>query len=425
MKNFILFTLSGLGLFTGVAVLSPGRAKAVDAPAEPTPTKTPIPTPASQPDLAKVGFTVVAKPTPKPGATPTPTSKDVGASSNVGANGANRRVFTPSNVQAVEGTFVMGTQRLGSPEFYIAPDVELGVDGYVSKINNPGINLYSNKPTFYFATQGGNGEFQAEVGFQYEGLIANNLPPGWSAYSSVTLSTYPPGVTDAKQKETVNNWYQSINVGNRKPNVPGAPVHIKVGLDKDGTFDMNVGQFPLPVKKGKAEGEGVGLNIPYYSPQLYPQFLYASDQKTVNTSGISFRRVVGMTQANGQLATDSNAYLRNLRFEGGKMWAWGSSTSQDWAEGGHEYVPDYKNVGLFYRVDGKLYPLFKVDSAVPWQRQLDGKSSETPNVPDADKDKVPSRYVQETVNINLLAPSGEVEPAGITAGTGKLDKKAK
>lgn len=358
--------------------------------------------PAQVEELAQAGFVHKAKWTPPPGSPP-------------GAFGANRMVYAPSGTRGLAGDFTLpAEQSLGSEEYFQAPTYhdDPNNPGYVI-VDDAGLNTYKNKPTFYFGA-GGDG-FQSDVGFQYEGLVANGLPPGWSAFASVTLQSYVTRNPD--QKEQVGNWYQSTNPSNRMVQDAGKIVHVAVSLDENGIFSIDTDALPIPAKVRKGED---GQPVTYY-PQLYPQDIYHTGQTTMNTSSIEFRRVIGMTQNSGTVAASSDSYVHNLGFNNGTHLLWSDNASHNWSNGTHTYQPGADNKGRGKTINGKYYPLFMVDSEKPWERLPDGnyRPDNAPDVPSGEN--VHSRYFQEAVNIDLLAPAGQIMPNVPKVGT--HDKK--
>jgi hypothetical protein len=193
----------------------------------------------------------------------------------------------------------------------------------------------------------------------------------------------------------------------------GKTVHEAVSLDENGVFSIDTGPLPVPSKirviQGEGEdGEGEDKEEITYYPQLYPQHIYHTGQPTMNTGSIEFRRVIGMTQSTGQVAASSDAYIHNLAFNNGSRWLWRSDTSQYWSTGTHAYQPAADNEGRGKTVDGIYYPLFMVDSEKPWQRLPDG-NPRPDDAPDVEPGtNVHSRYFQEGVSVNLLAPAGQI-----------------
>ena len=360
------------------------------------------PTPASIPELAEAGF-LVKQPYQAPPDTPP------------GAFGANRMLYTPPGTRRLAGEFSLPTeQSLGTEEFYKAPTYhsDAASPGYVI-VDDGGKNTYKSKPTFYFGTEGEN--HKSDVGFQYEGLVNNNLPPGWSAFASVTLQSYKS--RDPGAKESVSNWYQSTAPNNRMAQTAGTKIPLDMSLGINGQFFINTGPLPVPVKKIERYNEAEQRNEDFfYFPDLYPEHIYSTVQSSMKTDDLIFRRVIGMTQATGTVAVGTGAYLHNLAFNNGKRWLWGNDNAQDWVNGAHEYQPPQDNAGHTKTINGVESPVFFVDSVAPWHRFPDGSIRDVPDIAE-DEPAPPPRYTKEGVNVDLLAPAGKILPGAGVVGT--------
>lgn len=369
---------------TNLAWLSTGIAGAAE------------PSPASIPELAEAGFLVKQPYTAPPGTPP-------------GAFGANRMLYTPPGTRRLTGDFSLpAEQSLGREEYFKAPTYrpDPANPGYVI-VDDVGKNTYKSKPTFYFGTEGEN--HKSDIGFQYEGLVLNNLPPGWSTFASITLQSYKS--RDPAEKESVGNWYQSTAPGNRMAQTAGASVPLDVSLGANGQFYLNTGPLPVPVKWREVRG-----NLTPFYPQLYPEHIYSTVRTSMKTDDLIFRRVIGITQATGTVAVGTGAYLHNLAFNNGKRWLWGSDTPEDWTSGHHEYQPSADNEGHRKTIDGVEYPIFMVDSVPPWHRLPDGSIRDVPVVAEGTPTP-PSRYFKEGVNVDLLASPGKIMPRPGVLGT--------
>jgi len=357
--------------------------------------------PASIDELADAGFLIKATPPP-----PAPGSPPAVA----GAYGANRMLYTPPGTRRLSGDFYLPEeQSLGTDEFYRAPTYNYGGPTFPNEliVLDAGKNTAKNKPTFYFGAEGTNNK--SDIGFQYEGLVNNGLPPGWAAVASVTLFTYKS--RNPAQKETVGNWYQSTDPSNRLPQTPKVLVPLSVSIGASGAFFIDAGSLPYPSKVITRDG------VPnLYTPRLYPEHIYSTVETSMKTDDIVFRRVIGMTQATGEVGTATGAFVHNLAFSNGKRWAWNSEVPQNWTIGTHEYQPPGDNTGYTKKIDNVEYPLFMADSLPPWHRFPDGTIREIPAVA-AGGVAPPSRFFQESVNIDLLAPPGQIMAGKALIGT--------
>lgn len=297
-----------------------------------------------------------------------------------GTYGANRTVYTNSNIGGVEGTFE------APREMYLG-------DKYVEDVVDPqtghigiGKNPNQNKPTFYLGAE--CNVFICDMGFQYEANFKDNQRPGWSL--SCQLTVYPK----RNNENGANKWYQPDF---RTHLDPDDPVFMQLEVDADGDLHLT-GTYPggdLPPIVDRQNR----------TPNFYPDIVGAMSPATMKC-----RRNIGITQ--GVPFDADNSYMHHTNFKEGKIKVWnqnGSLAAQwnPWTTGDSVYKQEGYPAG--HEHDGpepEKGPKFYIDSVPPWHRKPNGdKRPDSPLPAGATQ----PRQVEEAVNVDLLKPSSQID----------------